>query len=46
MVAVHAAVSQNVDAVPRSWMQFYRRWMQYVVMEDPVPTKEKAVSLQ
>ena len=45
-VAVGVAVSQNVDSVPTPWMQCHRRWMQYVVTEDPVPTKEEAVSLQ
>ena len=46
MVAVHAAVSQNVDAVPTPWVQCHRMWMQYVVTGDPVPLNEYAVSLQ
>ena len=41
-----AALSLNVDAVPMQWLQCHRRWIQYVVMDDAVPTKVDAVSLQ
>ena len=40
------AVSLNVDAVPMHWMQCPTMWMQYVVTEDAVLMKVKAVSLQ
>ncbi len=45
VVAVPPSVSLNVDAVPMQWMQCPTRWMQYVVMEDAVPTKVDAVIL-
>ena len=37
------ALSLNVDAVPRLWMQCPTRCMQYVVTEDAVPMKVDAV---
>ena len=37
MVAVRTALSENVGAVPRHWMQCPTRCMQYVVTEDAVP---------
>ena len=46
MVAVPTALSENVDAVPRHWMQCPTRCMQYVVTEDAVPMKVDAVILQ
>ena len=46
MAAVPPTVSLNVDAEPMQGMQCPTRWMQYVVTEDEVPTKEDAVSLQ
>ena len=45
MVAVPPAMSGNVDAVPRQWMQFPTRWMQFVRTEDAVLMKVDAVSL-
>ena len=46
MVAVPPALSLNVDAVPRLWIQCPTRFMQYVATEDAVPKKVDAVSLQ
>ena len=40
------ALSGNVDAVPRQWMQCPTRWMSYIVMEVAVPKKVDAVSLK
>ena len=40
------ALSENVDAVPRHWMQCPKSCMQYVVMEDAMPTMVDAVILQ
>ena len=42
MVAVHTAISLNVDSVPMQRIQFHRVWMQYIVMEDAVLTKVDA----
>ena len=39
-------VCHNVDAVLMLWMQRQRRRMPYIVMEDPVPKEQDAVSLQ
>ena len=41
-----SALSLNVDAVPRQWMQCPSRGMQYVVTEDAVPMKVDAVIRQ
>ena len=46
VVAVPPALSLNVNAVPRHWLQCHRRWMQFVVTEDAVPMKVDAVLLQ
>ena len=45
VVAEPTEVSLNVHAVPMQWLQCHRRWIQYVVMDDAVPTKVDAVSL-
>ena len=46
MVAVPHALSGNVDAVPRQWMQCPTRWMQYVMMDDADLMKVDVVSLK
>ena len=46
VVAVPPALSRNVNAVPRQWMQCSTRWMQYVVMEDVGPMEVDTVMLQ
>ena len=44
VVAVSTALSEDVDAVPRHWMQCPTMCMQYVVMEDAVPMNVDAVT--
>ena len=44
MIEVHPTGSLNENAMPLQWIQCPTRWMQYVVMEDAVPTKMDAVS--
>ena len=53
VVAVPTAVSLNVDAVlrqwmqcPTMWMQCPTMWMQYVLREDAVPIQVEVVILQ
>ena len=46
MVAVRTALSENVDAVPRNWMQVPTRCMQYVLTEFTGPMNVDAVMLQ
>ena len=45
-VTVRNALSENVDVVPRHWLQCPTRCMQYVVKEDAVPMKVDMVNLQ
>ena len=46
MLAVPTALPENVDAVPRHWMQCPTSCMQYVVTEDAVPMKVHALNRQ
>ena len=46
VVAVPTVLSENLDAVPRHWMQCPKRCMQRVVMEDAVPMRVYVVILQ
>ena len=46
MLAVPPALPQNTDEVVMQRMQYPTRWMQYVLMEDAVPTMVDAVILQ
>ena len=46
MVAVPTALSENVEALPRHWMQCLTRCIQYVVTEDAVSMRVDAVIRQ